>query len=240
MVTYIFALFGAGIASFLAPCVVPLVPAYLGMIAGEVPKKVEGEKVKTPVIPTLLFILGFSLVFASLGAVAGAFGFALDDVKEFVKIAGGIILVIMGLVLLGMFRSIFGREKRLLPTVPHFDGKLENFRPVILGVAFGAAWSPCVGPLLGAALSVSATSGHVLTGTIYLFAYAMGIGVPFLVVSLLLASYPQLIGKLARLSHKIEKITAVLLIILGILLLTGEYETFASYLAELTPGSLSR
>ncbi len=240
MFAYIFALFGAGIASFLAPCVVPLVPAYLGMIAGEVPQATEGEKTKTPILPTLLFILGFSLVFASLGAIAGAFGFALEDVKEFVKIAGGIILVIMGFVLLGMFRTIFGQEKRLLPIVPHCTGKLELFRPVILGVAFGAAWSPCVGPLLGAALSVSATSGHVLTGTIYLFAYAMGIGVPFLVVSLLLASYPHLISKLASISHKIEKFTAVLLIILGVLLLTGEYETFAGYLAEFTPGSLSK
>ena len=240
MVGYVFALFGAGIASFLAPCVVPLVPAYMGMIAGEVPKAKGDEKVKTPVVPTLLFILGFSLVFASLGAVAGAFGFALDDVKEFVKYTGGIILVIMGLAVLGAIKKIFGREKRLLPTVPKIKGKLNFFRPVVLGVAFGAAWSPCVGPLLGAALSVAATSGAIVTGTIYLFAYAMGIGIPFLVVSLLLASYPQLIGKLARVSHKIEKVTGVLLIILGVLLLTGGYETIASYLAQFTPGSLSK
>lgn len=240
MVAYIFALFGAGIASFLAPCVVPLVPAYMGMIAGEVPQKVEGEKVKTPVVPTLLFILGFSLVFASLGAIAGAFGFALDDVKDFVKYAGGIILIIMGLAVLGAFKKVFGREKRLLPTVPKMKGKLNYFRPVILGVAFGAAWSPCVGPLLGASLSVAATSGQVVTGTIYLFAYAMGIGIPFLIVSLLLASYPQLIGKLARVSHKIEKVTAVLLIVLGLLLLTGGYDSIASYLAQFTPGSLSK
>ncbi|HQZ15110.1 MAG TPA: cytochrome c biogenesis protein CcdA [Acidimicrobiia bacterium] len=240
MIAYLFALFGAGIASFLAPCVIPLVPAYMGMIAGEVPASKAGEKQKTPVVPTLLFILGFSAVFASLGAVAGAFGYALDDVKGIIQIAGGTVLIIMGLAVLGMFKRFFGKEKRLLPSVPKMEGKLNFLRPVVLGVAFGAAWSPCVGPLLGAALGVAATSGEVLTGTLYLFAYAMGIGIPFLVTSLLLASYPQLIGKLAKVSHKIEKVTGVLLIVLGLLLLTGGYEVIASYLVQFTPGTLSK
>lgn len=240
MIVYIIALFGAGIASFLAPCVVPLVPAYMGMIAGEVPQNAEGEKVRTPVVPTLLFILGFSLVFASLGAIAGTFGLALEDVKDFVQYVGGIILIIMGLAVLGAFKKLFSKEKRLLPIIPKMEGKLYFLRPVVLGVAFGAAWSPCVGPLLGAALSVAATSGQIVTGTIYLFSYAMGIGIPFLIVSLMLASYPQLIGKLSRASHKIEKVTGALLIILGVLLVVGGYDTFTSYLVQFVPGNLSK
>lgn len=218
MLRFFIAEFGAGIASFLAPCVVPLVPAYMGMIAGDVSSVKDGKSPRTPVIPTLFFIAGFSAVFASLGALAGAFGFALDDVKGAVQIIGGIIVIIMGLALLGVFKKIFGREKRLITSLPHVSERLRLLRPFILGVAFGAAWSPCVGPLLGAALSVAATSGHVVQGSLYLFVYALGIGIPFLVVSLLLASYPQLIGKLARISHKVEKITGILLIILGILL----------------------
>ena len=228
----IFAELGAGIASFLAPCVVPLVPAYMGMIAGDVSEKqAEGKKPKTPVIPTLIFIAGFAAVFTSLGALVGALGIAKGDAQEVIKIVGGVIIIIMGLALLGLFKKVFGREKRLITSLPKLSPKLKLLRPFILGIAFGAAWSPCVGPLLGSALAIASRSGQVLEGSIYLFVYALGIGIPFLVVSLLLASYPSLIGKLANIAQKVEKYTGALLIILGLLLVANQYDLVTSTIA---------
>ena len=228
----IFAELGADIASFLAPCVVPLVPAYMGMIAGDVSEKqTEGKKPKTPVIPTLIFIAGFAAVFTSLGALVGALGIAKGDAQEVIKIVGGVIIIIMGLALLGLFKKVFGREKRLITSLPKLSPKLKLLRPFILGIAFGAAWSPCVGPLLGSALAIASRSGQVLEGSIYLFVYALGIGIPFLVVSLLLASYPSLIGKLANIAQKVEKYTGALLIILGLLLVTNQYDLVTSTIA---------
>ncbi len=226
----IFAELGAGIASFLAPCVVPLVLAYMGMIAGDVSDTKPGEKQKTPVIPTIIFIAGFATVFTSLGALVGALGIAQGTAQEVIKVVGGIIIILMGLALLGAFKQIFGREKRLITSLPKLSPKLKLLRPFVLGIAFGAAWSPCVGPLLGSALAIASRSGQVLEGSVYLFVYALGIGIPFLVVSLLLASYPSLIGKLTRLAQKVEKVTGVLLLVLGILLVTNQYDRLTSYI----------
>lgn len=231
-VSIVIAELGAGIASFLAPCVVPLVPAYMGMIAGETTTKSKDEKPKTPIVPTLIFIAGFSFVFTSLGALVGALGFSKGSVQDVVKIVGGVIIIVMGLALLGLFRSFFGKEKRLITSLPKLSPKLKLFRPFILGIAFGAAWSPCVGPLLGSALAIASRSGHVLEGSIYLFVYAIGIGIPFLVTSLMLASYPSLIGKLAKLAEKVEKVTGILLIILGLLLVTNQYDRITSVISS--------
>ena len=178
MLTQAVTLFGAGIASFLAPCLVPLLPAYLGIIAGEA---VEARDPARAVPATLLFVLGFSLVFAGFGAAAGLLGSALTEVQDGVQRVGGVVVAIMGLVLLGVIRGPLTRERRLIGRVGRMTGPL---RPVVVGIAFGAAWSPCVGPLLGAALTVAAASGNAGRGAVLLFAYALGIGVPFLVASL--------------------------------------------------------
>ena len=118
----------------------------------------------------------------------------------------------------------------MITSLPKLSPKLKLLRPFVLGIAFGAAWSPCVGPLLGSALAIASRSGQVLEGSVYLFVYALGIGIPFLVVSLLLASYPSLIGKLTRLAQKVEKVTGVLLLVLGILLVTNQYDRLTSYI----------
>lgn len=118
----------------------------------------------------------------------------------------------------------------MITSLPKLSPKLKLLRPFVLGIAFGAAWSPCVGPLLGSALAIASRSGQVLEGSVYLFVYALGIGIPFLVVSLLLASYPSLIGKLTRLAQKVEKVAGVLLLVLGILLVTNQYDRLTSYI----------
>jgi cytochrome c-type biogenesis protein len=223
------ALFGAGVASFLAPCVVPLVPAYLGMIAGE---SVGGHDIARAVPATAIFVLGFGTVFASFGVVAGLVGRSLSPVQGTVQRIGGIVIIVFGLALLGILRGPLQRERRIVKRLPKLQGPL---RPFVVGVAFGAAWSPCVGPLLGAALVVAARSGQPVKGGLLLLSYAAGIGVPFILASLGLASSPGLNAWLRRVGPRLERLSGVILIVLGVLLATGVYKDLSSYLARFTP-----
>jgi cytochrome c-type biogenesis protein len=225
----IVALFGAGVASFLAPCIVPLVPAYLGIIVGEVG---DAHDPARAVPATLIFIAGFTTVFAGLGAVAGLLGSSLSSFQEIVRVVGGVLIIVMGLALLGVARGPLARERRLIPKLPAISGVA---RPYIVGVAFGAGWSPCVGPLLAAALTIAARSQAVGRGTILLCAYALGIGVPFLVTALGIASSPRLADRLRRMGPGLERVAGVSLVALGVLLATNTYIHLTSYLARFVP-----
>jgi cytochrome c-type biogenesis protein len=223
------ALFGAGVASFLAPCLVPLLPAYLGIITGEA---ADGRDASRAVPATAVFVLGFATVFAGLGAAAGLVGSSLHHLQQVVQRVGGVVVALMGLALLGLVRGPFLREARLFRTLPRVAGPL---RPYVIGIAFGAAWTPCVGPLLAAALTVAAQGGQAGRGALLLLAYALGIGVPFLVASLGLASLPRLTVALRRAGRALERVAGVLLVILGVLLATDTYRYLTSYLARFTP-----
>ena len=229
MIAQIIALFGAGVASFLAPCIVPLVPAYLGIIVGEVG---DAHDPARAVPATLIFIAGFTTVFAGLGAVAGLLGSSLSTFQDIVRVVGGVVIIVMGLALLGVGRGVFGRERRLIPQLPAITGVA---RPYIVGVAFGAGWSPCVGPLLAAALTIAARTEAVGRSTILLCAYAMGIGVPFLVAALGIASSPRLAERLRRMGPGLERVAGVSLVVLGVLLATNTYIHLTSYLARFVP-----
>lgn len=229
MTADVIALFGAGVGSFLAPCVVPLVPAYLGLIVGE--SAASGDTAKA-VPATVVFVLGFATVFAALGTAAGLVGSSLTDVQDWVQRVGGVVIVVMGLSLLGVLRGLFTREWRMFDHVPAVGGPA---RPFVIGIAFGAAWSPCVGPLLGAALVVAAQSEAPGRGAVLLLAYSLGIGVPFVLASLGLASSPGLAERLNRIAPTLERVAGVLLVALGALLATGAYTYLSSYLARFTP-----
>lgn len=228
MLTDLIALFGAGVASFLAPCVVPLVPAYLGLVVGE--SADAGDTAKA-VPATLVFILGFASVYASLGTAAGSVGSSLSDVEDWVQRIGGLLVFVMGLTLLGVLKGSVLRERRLVKRLP----RAGPLRPFVLGIAFGAAWSPCVGPLLGAALVVAAHSQEPARGAALLVAYSLGIGVPFLLASLGLASSPGLAAWLRRIGPRLEKVAGTMLMVLGVLLVSGAYGHLTSYLARFTP-----
>jgi cytochrome c-type biogenesis protein len=229
VITDVVALFGAGVASFLAPCVVPLVPAYLGLVVGEAGDAGDTAKV---VPATAVFVVGFAVVYAALGVAAGGIGSSLDGVQTWVERVGGVLVVLMGFVLLGVVRGrLATAEVRPVTRLPG-GGVL---RPFVLGVGFGAAWSPCVGPLLGAAITVAATRGDPWGGGVLLLAYALGIGVPFLAASLGLAASPGLAARLRRVAPTVERVGGVLLVVLGVLLATGLYDHLTSYLARFTP-----
>src|SRR5450432_3989683 len=208
MIAQIIALFGAGVASFLAPCIIPLVPAYLGIIVGEMG---DAHDPARAVPATLIFIAGFTTVFAGLGAIAGLLGSSLATFQDGVRFVGGALIIIMGLALLGVARGPLSRERRLIPQLPKVTGVA---RPYVVGVAFGAGWSPCVGPLLAAALTIAARSEEVGRGTILLCAYALGIGVPFLVAALGIASSPRLATRRRRMGPGLERVSGVLLVAL--------------------------
>jgi cytochrome c-type biogenesis protein len=229
MVTQLIALFGAGIASFLAPCIVPLLPAYLGIIVGEA---ADARDPARAVPATVIFVLGFSAVFAALGAAAGSLGSSLHSIQDTVQRIGGVLVIVMGLALLGIIRGPLSRERRLVTALPSGMGRA---RPFVVGVAFGAAWSPCVGPLLAAALTVAARDGETGRGALLLLAYALGIGVPFLFAALGVASLPKLAEWLRKVGPTVERVAGVLLVGLGLLLATGTYGHLTSYLARLTP-----
>ncbi len=232
MVRDLIVLFGAGVASFLAPCVVPLLPAYLGIIASEAAPghddAAAGDTAPS-VRATAVFVLGFAVIFAALGAAAGLVGGSLENVQSGVQRVGGGLLIVMGLALLGVVRGPFATEHRLVPRVA------APLRPFVVGVVFGAAWTPCVGPLLGAALTVAAASGQAFRGTLLLVAYALGIGVPFLLASLGLASSGTARRRLRTIGPFIQRVGGVLLVVLGLLLVTGAYGRLTSYLAHFTP-----
>lgn len=223
------ALFGAGVASFLAPCVVPLVPAYLGIVVGETADAHDPSKT---VAATAIFVAGFAAVFASFGVLAGLLGRSLGSVEDVVQRVGGVLIIVFGLALLGVVRGPLSRERRLVTTLPKVGGPA---RPFVVGVAFGAAWSPCVGPLLGAALVVAAHSHRPVQGGLLLMSYALGIGVPFLLASLGLASWPGLAAWARRAGPRLERVAGLLLVVLGVLLLTGLDAQLTSYLARFTP-----
>lgn len=236
MVRDLVVLFGAGVASFLAPCVVPLLPAYLGIVAGEAaprsgdPGAPDGAR---SVRATAVFVLGFAVIFAALGAAAGLVGGSLEGVQTAVQRVGGVLVIVMGLALLGVVRGPLASEHRLLRVVPRVTGPLRLF---VVGVVFGAAWTPCVGPLLGAALTIAAASGQAFRGSLLLVAYALGIGVPFMLASLGLASSAAARQRLQRIGPVIERVGGALLVVLGLLLVSGAYDRLTSYLARFTPG----
>ena len=229
MIAQLVALFGAGVASFLAPCLVPLLPAYLGMIAGEATTARDPARA---VPATVVFVAGFALVFAGLGAAAGLVGSSLAGVQHGIERVGGVVVALMGLALLGAVRGPLARERRVVTRLPTVPGLL---RPLVLGIAFGAAWSPCVGPLLAAALTVAARDGDAGRGALLLTAYAAGIGVPFILASLGLASSPGLAVWLRRVSRRIERVAGALLVVIGVVLAAGWYGHVTSYLARFTP-----
>jgi cytochrome c-type biogenesis protein len=233
VLTDLVALLGAGVVSFLAPCIVPLLPAYLGMVVGEA---ADARNPARAVPATAIFVAGFAVVFAALGAAAGFVGSSLHSVQHIVQMVGGVVIVLMGLVLLGAIRGPFARERRLVTKLP-LSGPA---RPFVLGVAFGAAWSPCVGPLLGAALTVAARSGQAARGALLLLAYAAGIGIPFMLAALGFAAAPGVTARLQRAGAAIEKVAGVLLVVLGLLLATGFYAHVSSYLVSLSPSLAGR
>ncbi|MFV0336502.1 MAG: cytochrome c biogenesis CcdA family protein [Tropicimonas sp.] len=224
----------AGVISFLSPCVLPIVPPYLAYMGGvsmaEMSERRAGRRV---VLTAAFFVLGLSTVFIFLGFTASAFGvFFLKNQGVFNTLAGGVVMV-FGLHFLGILRIPFlEREAR----IDAGDRGGSAFGAYLLGLAFAFGWTPCIGPQLGAILSLAASEASIARGTLLLAVYAVGLGLPFLLVALF---FPGLSGTLAwmkRHMERIERIMGLLLWTIGLLMLTGGFSRFSWWLLETFPG----
>jgi len=224
----------AGLVSFASPCVLPIVPPYLAYMSGislsDISETGKGRARAT--LTALFFVLGLSTVFLLLGFTASAFGaFFLKNQDLFAKISG-VVVIVFGLHFLSVFRIPFlDREAR----IETGDQGGSAFGAYILGLAFAFGWTPCIGPQLGAILSLAASEASVARGTLLLGFYALGLGVPFLLAAVFLSRAVGVMNRLKRHLGLIEKIMGVLLLIVGIALVTGAFSSFSFWLLETFP-----
>ena len=229
--------FAAGVFSFLSPCVLPLIPSYLSFVSGVSLEEISGERVPNRIrwrvaLNSLAFILGFSLVFVSLGASASFLGSLFLGYRSFIRIAGGIFILLVGLYLIGLFK---------IPVLERYlqfnlkDKPAGYLGSVVVGITFAVAWTPCVGPILGAILALAGTSAEVGRGILFLSTYAAGLALPFFLSALAVNSFFQFSQAFRRYIHAIHIAGGILLVIVGILLLTDYITLLNIYALRFTP-----
>jgi cytochrome c-type biogenesis protein len=223
--------FAAGLLSFLSPCVLPLVPSYVGFITGMTLPEMKGRR-RAAAAHALLFIAGFSLIFILLGASATALGSALKYYQVWLSRIGGVLIIAFGLVCLGVIKVGFLEQERRVQLQDKPVGYLGS---ALVGMAFAAGWTPCIGPVLGAILSLAATSDSVGRGMLLLGVYSAGLAVPFLVAALAVERFLDWFQRFRRFLPWVMRLSGVLLICVGLLLVTGEFTRMAGWLQQLTP-----
>jgi len=227
------AAFLAGIISFLSPCVLPLVPGYISLISGasvETLQEADRKLLRSVMINSLTFILGFSVVFISLGAVATGFGQLTHRYHRELSIIAGIVVFIFGLHLTGLFKINALYSDKRLHGVKGGAGPIGAF---VIGFAFAFGWTPCIGPILAAVLYLAGAQETVWKGILLLGVYSLGLAVPFLLTSLGVNKFLAFYGKFRRHLHTVEVISGVFLIVFGLLIATGNFTRLSSYLGFL-------
>ncbi|MFQ5678182.1 MAG: cytochrome c biogenesis CcdA family protein [Gemmatimonadota bacterium] len=227
--------FGAGILSFLSPCVLPLVPSYVSFVTGMGMEELEeggGGVRRTVLLHSLLFVLGFSLIFIAFGASATLIGQLLRDQQLWITRIGGAMVVLFGLHLLGITPLRFlSRERRM-----HLQRKPLGYAgSLLVGITFGAGWTPCIGPILGGILTLAVTREQVADGVQLLGVYSLGLAVPFMVSALALSWFLSTFRRFRRFIPWVERVSGGLLVLVGFLLLTGQFTALAAWAARLTP-----
>jgi len=228
--------FAAGIVSFLSPCVLPLVPGYVSYMAGyslrDVRNPADVHARFAALTASLFFVLGFSTVFMALGASITALGQLLLRYRYEANIVGGAIVVVFGLFTAGFLKvSWFQRDFRLHPHV----GSGRPVAAYVLGLAFGFGWTPCIGPVLGAILTVSAVAASVSNGILLLAVYSAGLGIPFLACAVFTGAFAKRLRDLGRIGRWLQVAAGVVMIIMGIAMITGQLSTFAVWLLKTFP-----
>jgi cytochrome c-type biogenesis protein len=225
--------FAAGVLSFLSPCVLPIVPGYLGFITGMSLDELRGTPSRMAVlVPALFFVAGFSLIFLLLGASATLIGQVLKVYQDWIARIGGMLIVVFGLHLLGVLR--FGtlmRERRV-----HLTRSPAGYAgATVAGAAFGAGWTPCLGPVLGALLTYASARATLTGGMVLLGSYALGLAVPFLIAAAATGFFLNASQRMRRAIPIIEKTSGVVLVLVGLLLVSGTFAVLSGWLTRFTP-----
>jgi cytochrome c-type biogenesis protein len=223
--------FVAGLLSFLSPCVLPLIPSYVGFLTGMTAEEI-GRRRWAALHHALWFVAGFSFIFVVLGASASALGALFRDSQVWLGRIGGVLVIVFGLYLLGALRPAFLMRERRLHLA---DKPLGYLGSAAVGVAFGAAWTPCVGPILGAILTLAAARSSVMDGMALLGWYALGLAVPFLLTALALQRFLGWFQRFRPYLPWVDRVAGVILIVLGLLLVSDRFTLLAGYLQGLTP-----
>ncbi|NJD17974.1 MAG: cytochrome c biogenesis protein CcdA [Gemmatimonadetes bacterium] len=229
----VFIALSAGVLSFLSPCVLPLVPSYLTFVTGmSLEDLQEGVNRKATLLHSVLFVTGFSLIFILLGASASFLGQFFKAWEVWIARVGGVVIIALGLHLAGVFRLMpLLQEKRL-----HLSDKPAGYIGTLgVGMAFGAGWTPCIGPVLGAILTYGFSQDTVWAGVGLLTVYSLGLAIPFLVSALALDWFLRAFRRFRRWIPVVEKASGLLLVFLGLLLLTGKFTVLSSWLTRFTP-----
>jgi cytochrome c-type biogenesis protein len=233
----VFVAFAAGILSFLSPCVLPLIPSYLSFISGvsledmrhdQTVKRVRGRIV----LNSIAFIVGFSLVFISLGISASFLGSLFFSYRNVIRIFGGFFILLVGLYLIGLFK-VAALERYLQFNLK--DKPAGYIGSVLVGITFAVAWTPCVGPILGAILALAGTSGEIGRGTMLLSSYAAGLGLPFFLSAVAINSFLQFSQSFRRYIQVFHVAGGILLVIVGLLLVTDYMTMLNIYALRFTP-----
>ncbi len=221
----LFIAFAAGLLSFLSPCVLPLVPSYVVFITGlsfeELTHEHSKPKLRRIILShSLLFILGFSVLFTALGASASLLGQFLSEYRDAIRIIGGVLIILFGLFISGIFSLSFLQQEKRFHLQHKPIGYIGTF---FVGVTFAAGWTPCVGPILSSILLYASTAENMVSGIFLLLAYSLGLGLPFFACSLALNTFLATFQKARRYIGLFTKIGGVLLILVGLLLLTNSF-----------------
>jgi len=224
----------AGVLSFLSPCVLPLVPSYLTFVTGMSLEDLQGGvNRRVTMTHSVLFVAGFSVIFILLGASASFLGQFFRAYEIWIARVGGLIIIALGLHLAGVFRLMpLMQEKRV-----YLANKPAGYLGTLgVGMAFGAGWTPCIGPVLGAILTYGFSQDTMWAGVGLLTVYSLGLAIPFLVAALALDWFLQVFKRFRRFIPIVEKASGVLLVFLGVLLLTGTFTILSGWLTKFTPG----
>ena len=226
--------FSAGVLSFLSPCVLPLVPSYIGFLTGLSLDEMSSRR-RVAVTHALAFILGFSLVFLLLGASATALGRALHHYRIWLERVGGLLIIFFGLVCLGVVKwGALQADRRL-----HLQNKpIGYLGSVVVGMAFAAGWTPCIGPILGGIFTLASASETLGRGMALLGVYSAGLALPFLLAAWAVEGFLDWFQKFRRYLPWVMRASGVLLVIVGLLLLTGQFTRLANWLNAITPAGL--
>ena len=227
------AAFVAGLISFLSPCVLPLVPGYVSLISGAGVDQLKGQDsglLKKVMLNSIAFVVGFSIVFITLGAISTSVGQMLAIYKAKLAVAAGVVIIVFGLHLTGVFQI----KALLADTRLHqLKGGSTAWGAFVIGFAFAFGWTPCVGPILAVILGFAAAQDSVLKGILLLAIYSLGLAVPFLLTSLGIERFLKFYSRFRSHMHALEVASGVLLILLGGLLVFGRFTRISNYLSFL-------